>query len=287
MTTPWTRKPKAVAWRRKSKPVDFALSVLDGMREHRVSANAALISHFGFLSVFPLMIAMTTVLGFVLQSKPEWRDKLVDSAADKIPILGPQLASEPEKLQGNWLVLILGLLVTLWSGTKAFMAVQTGLDDVDEVPIDDRASLAAGRARALIGIAIIGLAQVATVFLTSLTGIVDWFGIGEVLLFLAAMAINIVVAASIYHWLSTIDAPWRARLPGAIFAGVIFTVLQWLGTTIVQRAIANASDVYGTFATVIALLTWISLHAVVFLIGAEINRVRRDRSVTSGAGFRE
>lgn len=284
MTTPWTQKPKAAALRRKSKPVDFTLSVLDGMREHRVGPNGALISHFGFLSVFPLMIAMTTVLGLVLESKPEWRDKLVDSAAEKIPILGPQLASSTDKLTGSWLILILGLLVTLWSGTKAFMAVQGGLDDIDEVPIDDRASLASGRLKALIGIAIIGLAQVATVVLTSLTGVVNWFGIGEILLFLAAVVINVVLAASIYHWLSTIDAPWRSRLPGAIFAGVLFSIFQLLGTTIVQRAIANASDVYGTFATVIALLTWISLHAVVFLIGAEINRVLRDQRLRRAGG---
>ncbi|HQV57318.1 MAG TPA: YihY/virulence factor BrkB family protein [Ilumatobacteraceae bacterium] len=255
--------------------------MLDGMRENRVSQNTALIAHFGFLSVFPLMIVATTLLGFILRGKPEWREKLVNSAAEQIPIIGPQLASDPGKLKGNTVVLIIGLLVTLWSGTKAFMAIQNGMDDIDGVPIEGRMGMARGRLRALIGIGIIGAAQVVTVFLTTLTGIVDWFGIGEVLLFIAAVIVNVVVVASIYHWLSTVEALWRTRLPGAIFAGVIFTVLQLIGTTIVQRAISKASNVYGTFATVIAMLTWLSLHALVALIGAQINRVMRAQLLTA------
>ncbi len=75
-----------------------------------------------------------------------------------------------------------------------------------------------------------------------------------------------------YQVLSTRVLSWREEiLPGALLGGVGFTVVQLLGTTVVQRAIANASDVYGTFATVIGLLTWLSLLATSTLGGAELN----------------
>lgn len=273
MATPLTRKPKVVALRRRHRSIDATASVVEGMREHRVPQNSALISHFGFLSIFPLMIVATTVVGFVLQNRPAWRDDLIGSAADRIPIIGPQIASRPETLHGNWFVFAIGLLAALWSATKAFLALQTALDDVDEVPIDDRANAASGRLRAVGAIALIGVSQVVSVMLATLTGVVEWHGVGEAALFLAAVGVNTVTAATAYRWMGTTRHPWRRGLPGALVAGVIFTGLQVLGTTIVQRAIANASEVYGTFATVVALMSWISLHAITLLVGAEINRV--------------
>ena len=60
-------------------------------------------------------------------------------------------------------------------------------------------------------------------------------------------------------------------MPGAIVGGVLFTGLEVLGVAIVGRAIARASPVYGTFASVIALLAWLSLHAMIALGGAELN----------------
>jgi uncharacterized BrkB/YihY/UPF0761 family membrane protein len=54
-----------------------------------------------------------------------------------------------------------------------------------------------------------------------------------------------------------------------------------LSTTVVSRAIANASPVYGSFATVIALLAWMSLHANAAFLGDELNRALDQRSMRS------
>ena len=85
-----------------------------------------------------------------------------------------------------------------------------------------------------------------------------------------------------------IELPLRAMpsMPGAIVGGVIFAGLQLFGVAIVGRAIANASPVYGTFASVIGLLTWLSLHAWVALGGAELNaaleKTPQPREVSGG-----
>ena len=54
------------ALRAKSRKADLAVRTAEGFRKHRSGRNAALISHFGFLSVFPLFLVFTTVLGYVL-----------------------------------------------------------------------------------------------------------------------------------------------------------------------------------------------------------------------------
>ena len=61
--------------------------------------------------------------------------------------------------------------------------------------------------------------------------------------------------------------------PGALVAGLVFAVLQVVGTVVVGRAIANASPVYGSFAAVIGLISWLGLHSIVALLGAELNQV--------------
>lgn len=271
MGTPWTKRGRVQRWRDRHRAVDAAFTLQENLRDHRTTKNAALVAHFGFLSLFPLMLVLTTVLGFLLQNRPHWRERILNSTAQRIPIIGPQLAQSPERLTGNAVVLVIGLLTTLWAGTRAFMAMQTGLDDIADVPLDERSNAALGRFRALVGIGLIGGAQFATAAITALVGVSGLAALSKVLLVLAAVAVNVAVVLGTYRWLCTRRARWRELLPGALVAGTTFAALQVLGTTLVSRAISKASPVYGTFATVIGLLSWLSLHALVALLGAELN----------------
>ncbi len=267
----WTEHTRVRALRDRHRPVAITVHALDGFRKHRTGRNAALIAHFGFLSVFPLLLVFTTVLGFVLQSHPNLLEDIVDSALAQLPFVGEQIAADPSKLRGNALVLVLGLLVSLWSGMKAFVAVHGALDDIAEIGLDDRSNLFITRFRALLGMAYIGGAQVGAAILTSLATVTGLRIVGKVLLLIGTVAINAGVLALSYRWLRTTRPAWRTVAPGAIVGGVLFASLQLVGVAVVGRAIANASPVYGDFASVIGLLTWLSLHSVIALAGAELN----------------
>ena len=57
-------------------------------------------------------------------------------------------------------------------------------------------------------------------------------------------------------------------------AAVLWTALQIVGGYYVTHQLKGASNVYGTFATVIGLLVWIYLGAQITLLCAEVNVVR-------------
>jgi uncharacterized BrkB/YihY/UPF0761 family membrane protein len=247
------------------------VQTLEGFRRHRSGRNSALIAHFGFVSVFPLMLVFTTVLGFVLQSRPKLRHDIIDSALAQLPFVGEQIATDPSKLHGNAVALVLGLLVSLWGGMKAFVAVQGALDDIAETPLDDRSNLLITRLRAMFGIVYIGGAQIVTAILASLVGMTGVLVINKVLLLIGTAAINTAVLLFSYRFLRAENPTWRSVAPGAIVGGVLFALLQLVGVQVVGRAIANASPVYGAFASVIGLLYWLSLHAIVAIGGAELN----------------
>ena len=164
----WTEFSRVRALRERSRPAALTVHTIEGFRKHRSGRNAALIAHFGFLSVFPLLLVFTTVLGFVLQSRPKLRDDIVDSALAQLPFVGEQIAADPSKLRGDALVLVIGLLASSWGGMKAFVAVHSALDDIAETALDDRSNLFITRLRALFGMAYIGGAQIGAAILASL-----------------------------------------------------------------------------------------------------------------------
>ena len=66
--------------------------------------------------------------------------------------------------------------------------------------------------------------------------------------------------------------PTRSLLPGAITGGILWTVLQVLGTWLVHHFL-HSNSVYGVFATVLGLLAWIYLATEITVYSAEINVV--------------
>lgn len=269
----WTEHPTILRARRSSATANTLARAIEHFRQHRTGRNAALVAHYGFLSVFPLMLAFTTILGLLLQNYPRLQERIIDSAFGRIPIIGQQVQTAPEALTGNWVVLIIGLLLALWAGMRAFNMLQAALDDVAEVPLDERRNLLHTRLRSLLGIGLVGGAQIGAAVLTGFVGVTGLAVVHKVLLSVGAVVLNTAVIAAAYRWLCAAPLSWRRVAPGAIVAGFLFAGLQLVGTTVVGRAIANASPVYGTFASVIGLITWLSLHSMVALLGAELNRV--------------
>ena len=268
---PWTTSDKVMDLRSKHPSIEVGVDTLDGWRRHLSGRNASVLAFFGFVSIFPLLLAATTILGFVLQDNEELQQRIIDGALADIPVLGQQLQNDPTSLNGSVWALVIGLAGALWGATKAFAALQAALDDVWEVAVDHRASLPVQRARALLGILIIGGAQIASIALATLVNAAGLPNAGRIVLTAANVAINIGVLGLMYRFLTAATPTWRDVWPGAITAGVLYTLLQHFGTDITRRIIDNSSDTYGQFALVLGLITWLSLLAISSIMSAELN----------------
>lgn len=283
---PWTQHPKLAPIRRRSSAVDAGFETLEGFGRHQTGRNAAVLAYFGFLTLFPLLLAATTILGFVLENDATLRENIVDSALSQIPVVGKDL-QPGSTIEGNWWALVVGLGLALWGSLKAFVALQAALDDIWEIAVDNRSNAVVKRVRALIGVGVIGLSQVGSVVLAALVGQAGLPRTGQVLITAGGLALNVAVVATMYRYLTSAEVTWRAVWPGAAFTGVVYTVLQFVGANVVANTLDGAQSVYGTFATTLALLSWLSLHALISLIGAELNATlhrRRGRVDPLAAG---
>jgi membrane protein len=102
------------------------------------------------------------------------------------------------------------------------------------------------------------------------TGVVLMFGL---LRYLLALAATVLVTALLYC-----IGPNRALKLRSVWPGAFLATFFWLGATSgfawYVRNIANYNVLYGSIGTVIALLVWLYLLAVIALIGCEYNAVR-------------
>ena len=58
---------------------------------------AALIAFYGFLSLFPLLLLFTTILGFVLQNDAGLRTRILDSTLSQFPVNGQRARRSSER----------------------------------------------------------------------------------------------------------------------------------------------------------------------------------------------
>jgi YihY family inner membrane protein len=242
-----------------------------------------LLSFFFFLCIFPLMLVATTILGFVLQDNEQLQQDIVEGALDDIPVLGAQLQTDPSSLNGSVWILLIGLLTALWSASKAFVGLQGALDDTWEVHVDDRPPMPVQRGKALIGMVILGVVQLASLVIATIVEETDLPTGSDPALFVATILINIGGLTLAYRFLTTAQVTWRQVLPGAIAGGIAFTLIQHFGSRIVRTITENSSDTYGQFALVLGLVTWLGLLAISALMANEYNaaRVRLTTSNTS------
>lgn len=275
----WTEHPKLQPIRERWQVADFALDTLAAYSRHRTGRNASLLAYMGILTVFPLMLAATTVLGLVLKDNPKLQQDIIDSALSKIPVVGPYIKDNQGTLPTDWWAFAIGFAAAVWGSLRAFVAMQTALDDIWEIQTG-RDNYFFQRVRALIGVGIVFVAQLASVVLASVVSHAGLPRTGQFLLTIGGLLLNIAVVAMMYRYLTSLRTTWDMVWPGAVLTGILFTGLQFAGTNIMSRQFANANEVYGAFGGLISLAAWISLHGLVALIGAEINATRERRRVS-------
>ena len=129
---------------------------------------AALITYYGFLSLFPLLLVISTVLGFLLPGNPGLQEQLIDSALAQFPIIGDQLTSTAQPLRGSGVGLAIGIVVALYGGLGVAVAIQNALNQVWGVPINKRPDPFRARLRSLRLLGLLGLGVLLTTVLSVL-----------------------------------------------------------------------------------------------------------------------
>jgi len=265
------------AYQRRHRWLGFPLAVIYKFADDQGPYLTALITYYGFLSLFPLLLMLVTILGFALQDDPQLQAKLIDSTLSELPIIGAQLRDNVRSLKGSGFGLTVGIVVTLYGCLGAAGAVQNAFNRMWAVPRNERPNPITQRLRSLLLLLVLGAGVIATTVVSGLTSGAGDFGatVGTGL-GLAAIPLATLVSVGLFllafRVLTAGQVPTRQLRVGALVAGIGWQVVQILGAYFVAQ-LRGASEVYGIFGLVLGLIAWIYLLALVIVVAAEVNVV--------------
>jgi YihY family inner membrane protein len=262
-------------FQQRHRPLAFVFAVVKKFGDDQGGNLCALITYYGFMSLFPLLLVLFTVLGFVLQGHPGLRNDIVNSALTDFPIIGNQIQRSVGTVRGNGLGLAVGIIFTFYGGLGIANAAQDAMNRIWEVPMRARPGFLPRVLRSLAFIGTIGLGILMTTVLSGIGGgtgsLGAWVRIAAVVV---AFVLNVGLFALAFRVLTAREVAWGDVWPGAVIAAIGWEVLQAVGGAFVSHQLKGMTETYGFFAIVIGLLLWIFLQVRVVLYAAEVNVVR-------------
>jgi membrane protein len=270
------------AYQRTHAWIGVPVAVIYKLIDDQGTYLAALLTYYGFLSLFPLLLLGASVLGFVLNGNPQIQHKILSSAVAEFPVVGNQLHQNIHGYTGSGFALVSALLVGLYGALGIAQAGQNAMNIVWGVPRNARPNPIKARLRSLMILSLIGLGVLATTALSALaTGAhalinsLDLGLAGRGLAIAASTVLDVALFVMAFRILTTRRTSFRDVAVGAIAAGVAWEILQDVGTYYMAHELKGAREIYGVFAVVIGLMAWIYLEAVIVVFCAELNTVLR------------
>jgi membrane protein len=259
-------------FQRRHSVVAIPLAVLKKFGDDRGGQWAALVAYYGFFSLFPLLLVFATLLSFAVQDNPQLRLRILDSALSQFPIIGDEIQRNLGHLEGSVAALVVGIVASLWAGMGVVITIQGALNDLWDIPRRARPNFLWSRLRALLALIAFGVAALAASVLAGIGTTGSGLAL-RVVAFAGTFLLNVLVFAGAFRYLTVARVRRHQVLPGAIVAAAAWMALLVLGTWLVDRQLRHATQLYGVFAIVLGLLSWIYLGAQVMLLSAEMNVV--------------
>jgi len=241
---------------------------------------AAAVSYQVFFSLFPFIIFLLALLGF-LHLKPVF-DFLLQQSKTVMPQSAfsmLQSITQQVQSQASGGVMSFGAIVALWSASSAVRMAMHALNvayDVDDRPVWKKFPLSILYTLVLATLLIVaaGLMFMGPKLVEPL---LQPLGLGQVFLTVWTWAriplavLLLMLAVALIYWLfPNVSQPFRFITPGAVLAVIVWIVAS-LGFSFYVANFSSYSATYGALASVVVLLLYFFISAAILLLGAEIN----------------
>jgi membrane protein len=258
---------------------DILLRVYEGISEDRILANAAAVTFYTLLALFPGIAALVSIYG--LFADPGSIATLLDAVSGILPggavdVIRDQLTRlTSQGTTSLGVSFIIGLVISLWSANGGIKALSDALNAVYEekekrsfIRLNVTSMVFTIGMIAFLVIALVGVVAlpVALNYLPSFLGSVLNIARWPVLLVLVAFGLSLIYR----YGPSRREPRWRWVTWGSAFAAVVWLAASALFSWYAAN-FGSFNKTYGSLGAVIGFMTWIWLSVIVVLIGAKLN----------------
>jgi membrane protein len=233
--------------------------------------QAAMLTYYGFLSLFPLLLVSTSILQLIVHSHSGVRQSIVSHATHYFPIVGEQLQANVKNLHGAGIGLAIGILLTLWGAKGVADVFQSAINHIWAVPRLERPGFPKGALKS-VGIVVLGgLGFLAASFLSGFATSLDKIFILRIIPVLISTLVLFGLFWLLFKWglADSSKVTRRSLIISSLSAAILIQILQIVGGYVVNHELSNFKHLYGAFAVTLGLLFWIYLQARVVLYAAE------------------
>ena len=265
------------AFQRRHIISGFAYAIFKKYSQDNCGYQSAVISYYGFLSLFPLLIVLTSLTKLILGTASPLRQRISTSTVHYFPIVGNQLQQSIRSPKETGVALIISLIIMLYGARGVATTLQYSLSSLWYIPQFKRPSFIDNLFRSL-GIIIVGGAGLLIASIVS--GYTAIPG-NDLIVKIISSSVSLVLL-----WLTFIfifklaiagSRSVRQVIVGAAITAIGLQILQILGGFIMVHELKGLSSIYGTFALVVGLLFWIYLQAEILLYAAQVDVIRAYR----------
>lgn len=265
------------AFQRRHTWLAFPHGIIKKFGEDGGGHLAALMTYYGFLSLFPLLIVATAFAQIISQGDVALKERIIRGVTSYFPAIGDSLAASLHTPSRSGIALVIGALVAFYGARGIADSVQNALHVVWAVPRKKRAGFPLSLVRSFGIIIFAGLGLLLSAILSGYTAGSSVPYILRIFIGTASFIVLFAVFWGIFTYGSSAPKRARANVPGALIAAFGLQILQTVGGYLITRQLSHYNGLNAQFAVILVLLFWIYLQAQVFLFSLEYNTVRMHR----------
>jgi membrane protein len=252
----------------------------------RAMESGASIAFYALFSLFPLLILMVSLLGFILEQE-EVHNEVLTFMEEWIPFSQEQILSLVEQnlhgvISQRGPASLLAVLGLFWSGSSVFVALVRSINlawHTTAAPINFLQGRVIGLTMILILVVLVLASFITNTVLSLLSRFDDPFGIGELLrdtsfwLYVTdslPYLTSFLLFTGLYRWVPNTRVRWIEAGIGALVAAVAWHIAIAGYAWAIQEGLLNYQLVYGSLATVVITMVWIYLSSLILLFGAHL-----------------
>lgn len=248
------------------------------MKKENISAYAASIAFFLFLSLVPMLIFLCSLMPYT----PLTRELLANVVTEITPdVMDPMVESLiVEVYYKSAGVVSIALLATLWSAGKGVLALMRGLNSINEVEEERNYFVVriVSSFYTLLMLVVMILSLFVMVFGNRLVNVTlnrvpQLQGLVSFLMnfrFIFIWLVLTVLFAMIYTYIPNARLQFREQLSGAMFTAIVWSVFSWGFSIYVDRD--GAFGVYGSLSIIVISMIWLYCCMYIIMVGAYLNR---------------
>lgn len=269
------------------KTIDFGKHLYSRIMDADVFGLAAQLAYFFLLSLFPFLLFLVTLIGY-LPIDEDYLLSFLDAyaPAEIMTFIEGNLTHLINVQNGS--LLSLGIIGTLWSASNGVNAITRAFNRAYEVE-ENRSFIVARLIAIALTIAMIVIICTALLlpvfgeliggYLFSFVGLSeDFIKVWNMLRWIVSSTVFLIVFIALYKLAPNMPIKLKDAFWGALFATISWQLVS-LAFSYYVSSIGNYSATYGSLGTIIILMIWFYISGIIIITGGVINAVFRQRQM--------